>query len=178
MLLEIQRDERKRQLAKKMKKMKDDFNNEWDLKSIDLRLKAKNRITSYIENPNNKLTIDMRFERLKREFYQPPTPETVEREKMLTDPKNIAFLYVDAKLRATNTVIADLIPSFDRRGKGYLTYTEFEALLLSTGKYVHVVWYHIINVMHAMHHVLLNCWFNLLLTSKFCGVTISYFMLH
>ena len=40
----------------------------------------------------------MKFEQLKREFFQPPTPENREREQILSSYKNILFLYIQGKM--------------------------------------------------------------------------------
>ena len=103
------------------------------LQKADLLMaRARNRITAYLENKDNKIgindvlmiilccqhhhhyhyyyhhyhiitiiiiiAIDMKFEQLKREFFQPPTPENREREQILSSYKNILFLYIQGKM--------------------------------------------------------------------------------
>ncbi|MGL1475033.1 hypothetical protein ACSTIT_23580, partial [Vibrio parahaemolyticus] len=78
-------------------------------KAQDFFLRAKDRITAYVENPDNKLAIDLKFQQLKREFFANPSPETRERERVLSSYKNILFLYIEAKLLLENKEIMDLL---------------------------------------------------------------------
>ena len=109
------------------------FKAEWEEKTEVLLAKAHSRISAYIENKDNKLAIDLRFEQLKREFFQPPTPENKAREEALSSLKNIVFLYLQAKLRADLIKLSDILPRFDKNKKGYLTYSEFKEMILSIG---------------------------------------------
>ena len=131
--LSVQKEERQHRVDKVMKAMKRNFKEVWKEKTADMLQKAKNKITAYIENPDNKLAIDMKFEALKREFFQPPTPENMEREKILSSLKNIVFLYLQAKLRADLIELSDILAKFDRGHKGYLTYGEFKEMIMSIG---------------------------------------------
>lgn len=133
LLLSVQKEERQRRVDKVMRKIKDDFRREWEEKTEVVLAKAKSRITAYIENKDNKLAIEMKFEQLKREFFQPPTPENVERERVLSFLKNIVFLYLQAKLRADLIKLSDLLPKFDKGKKGFLTYSEFKEMIKSIG---------------------------------------------
>lgn len=132
-ILTIQREQRKERIQEELQAMQRNYLNEFERKSNELILRAKERITIYIENPENKLAIDMKFNQLKREFFANPSPETKERERILTSYKNILFLYIDAKLMQEKLELKELIPQFDIEHKGYLTYKEFAALIRSTG---------------------------------------------
>ena len=133
LVLSVQKEERERRVDKVMKQMKANFKALWEEKTEVLLHKAKSRITAYIENKDNTLAIDMKFEQLKREFFQPPTPENTEREAVLSSLKNIVFLYLQAKLRADLINLSDLVRKFDKGGKGFLTYSEFKEMILSIG---------------------------------------------
>lgn len=130
-VLKIQTDERSKRITKDLKQLKALFKSSFNERAVDMLGRARNRMTGYIENPDNKLAIDMKVEALKREFFANPTPESKAREKVLSSFRNIMFLYIDAKLKADDIKIADLIPRFDVKGKGYLTYTEFASLVRS-----------------------------------------------
>jgi hypothetical protein len=132
-VLSVQKEERARRVNKELRKMRRAFKKEWVGKTEAMLAKARSRITSYIENKENALAIEMKFELLKREFFQPPTPENAAREKLLSSLKNIVFLYVQAKLRADMIKMADLMPRYDKGKKGYLTYGELKELINSIG---------------------------------------------
>jgi multidrug efflux pump subunit AcrA (membrane-fusion protein) len=130
-ILKIQKEERMKRIAKDIKQLKSTFKKAFDRKSKDMLVRAKDRTTGYIENPDNKLAIEMKLQVLKKEFFANPSPETRERERILSSYRNIMFLYIDAKLRADGVEMSDLIPRFDIGGKGYLTYAEFGMLVRS-----------------------------------------------
>jgi hypothetical protein len=75
--------------------------------------------------------MEMRFRKLKREFYAPPTPETAKREKILTSTRNIAFLYLEAKLLSEGLIISQVIPKFDKDKKGKTRKTDPNSLCYS-----------------------------------------------
>mmetsp|Transcript_21860 Transcript_21860/g.48872 ORF Transcript_21860/g.48872 Transcript_21860/m.48872 type:complete len:1042 (-) Transcript_21860:89-3214(-) len=133
LLLAVQKEERERRGRKALKKLKKGFRDEWKGKTGAMLMRAKNRISAYIENKENRMAIDMKFDALKRDFFQPPTPENAAREGILSSLKNITFLYIQAKLRAELIDLHDLLPKFDLGHKGYLTYSEFKALVTSIG---------------------------------------------
>lgn len=133
LILAVQREERQRRVNKAMRAMKEQFKAVWAERTETMLQKAYNRITAYIENKENKLAIDMKFEQLKREFFQPPTPENMERERVLSSVKNIVFLFLQAKLRADLISLPDLVRKFDKGHKGYLTYSEFKDMVMSIG---------------------------------------------
>ena len=73
--------------------------------------------------------MEMKFDVLKREFHAAPTKETISRERMLKSTKNIAFLFLNAKMKEKNLQIGDVTKMFDREGKGVLNYDEFRAMV-------------------------------------------------
>jgi hypothetical protein len=132
-ILSIQREWRRKRVDDQMAKMRDDFLADLEYRGNEMILKAKERVTNYIENPENKLSIDMKFRQLKKEFFANPAPETKERERILSSYKNVLFLYLDAKLTAEKLDLKELIPTFDEGKKGYLTYKEFGNLVRYVG---------------------------------------------
>ena len=59
----------------------------------------------------------------------PPCPENAAREKLMTDPKNIAFLYLQAKMEMEDLRLKDVIPKFDKDKKGWLTHDQFREMM-------------------------------------------------
>ena len=55
----------------------------------------------------------MKFEQLKREFFQPPAPENRERELILSSYKNILFLYIQGMMWMTMMMILLLLNDDD-----------------------------------------------------------------
>eukprot|EP01040_Poterioochromonas_malhamensis_P005054 gene5054-5417_t len=133
LLLSMQREVRRKRVEAEMSMLKLRFTVEFQEKAQEYYVKAKDRITAYIENPDNKLAIDLKFQQLKREFYANPSPETKERERILSSYKNILFLHIEAKLLLENKDIMDLVVEFDKEKKGYLTYSEFGNFIRSVG---------------------------------------------
>lgn len=65
-----------------------------------------------------------------KEFRQSPLDDR-EREKLITNMKNIAFLFLDQKLIQKGMRLKDVVPQFDKENKGYLSYDEFRTVLKS-----------------------------------------------
>lgn len=130
-LLQAQTVERTLRIRHDMARLKIIFNMEFEFKAQEEMEKTKDRTIAYIENPDNKLSIDLKFEQLKREFHANPTPETREREKMLSSYKNILFLFIDAQLQKEKIELSELYNRYDLNKKGYLTYGEFANMVRS-----------------------------------------------
>ena len=84
---------------------------------------------SYLNNEESALGIKMKFEKLKREFFAAPTEETEEREKILSSPKNIVFLYLEKKMEKDGITLENVIAKFGGVEKNYLTYDEFRKMV-------------------------------------------------
>ncbi len=133
LLLGVQRDERRRRVRKDMQRLKKRFAEKWVVKKQEFIDKAKLRIGKYIEDPDNERAIEMKYERIKREFFMPPAKENMDRERIFANPKNVVFLYLDAKVRKDNLKMDGVIYKFDEQKKGYLTYDEFKTLVKALG---------------------------------------------
>lgn len=130
-LLQLQYEKRTQRIKQEMNFLKAQFRINFEYQAQEHLNQAKNRTIAFIENPENKLAIDLKFSFLKREFYANPTPETREKERFMASYKHILFLFIDAKLKADNLDLRNLIPPFDKGGKGYLNYGEFASLIRS-----------------------------------------------
>ena len=75
--------------------------------------------------------MEMRFQKLKREFFMPPCPENERREKIISNTANIVFLYLDAKLEQEGVSLMEAVAKFDKDGSGHLDYDEFRKLVKS-----------------------------------------------
>jgi hypothetical protein len=132
-LLGSQRDARRRRVRKQMALFKKKFAERWITKRADFVDKAEGRVKAYVTDPQNERAIEMRFEKLKREFFMPPAKENMDRENILNNAKNLVFLFLDAKLRKDNLKMEAVLFKFDKDKKGYLTYDEFKELVKALG---------------------------------------------
>lgn len=76
------------------------------------------RAREFCANKENKLELRIRFDRVVREFHQPPSSDNEQREAIIKSPANIVFLFMDAKLASKNMKLRDIIPQFDTEKKG------------------------------------------------------------
>jgi hypothetical protein len=60
-----------------------------------------------------------------------PSPETKTREELLSNPKNIFFLFDEAQLIAENIDLKELFHRFDQGSKGYLLFNECSEMICS-----------------------------------------------
>jgi Ca2+-binding EF-hand superfamily protein len=130
LILSVQRDVRRRVVAKQMKAMKRSFNKEWKEKEEEMVNASIRSASEYFEDKANKVEIQVRLERLKREFFASPL-ENKEREKVITSVQNIVFLHLEAKMNERGMRLKQIIPQFDLEGKGYLSYAEFRTIVNS-----------------------------------------------
>jgi len=127
----MQRDLRRRTVEKQMKKLTKKFNKEWKKKEETMIEGAIERAKEYFASKENKIDIKIRFDRLKKAFFAPPSVDNRDREKIITSVKNIVFLFLEAKMTSAGMKLKDLIPQFDLDGKGYLSYDEFRTVVQS-----------------------------------------------
>ena len=73
---------------------------------------------AYTTSPEAKQDMEVRLIKLKSDFYRTPGPATSEREKQLCSPKNIVFLYIEAKLMSLGVVMEHMVEEFDKEKKG------------------------------------------------------------
>lgn len=131
--MKMQREVRRMVLRGNIKAMKKEFNAKHKALKEEVVTRARSVMREYIGNKSNTFVIQMKFDRLKKDFFAAPTPELQERERILTSPKNFVFLYLDAKLRMENLELQKVIPKFDKDGKGFLSYDDFKRMMSSMG---------------------------------------------
>jgi hypothetical protein len=111
--LSIQRDGRRAKIKKVMKKMKKDFQKYWVIKKEENLDAARRRTAGYLADKDNEMAVQIKFERLRDKFYEPPSRDNVEREKRITSIKNIVFLYLESKLEENDLTIKEVMAKFD-----------------------------------------------------------------
>ena len=132
-IIQAQKDVRRRRVRKEMAAFKKKFAKRWEIKKEDFAEKARKRIDAYCADEYNEMAIEMKFEKIKREFYAPPSRDNRFREEILTNHKNIVFLFLDAKLRKDGLTMTKVLYKFDKEKKGYLLYDEFKAMVKVLG---------------------------------------------
>jgi len=132
-LVNIQRDARRRRVAKQLQALKKRWKEYWVTKELDIIEQARVRAQEYLESADSELVMLMRFRKLKKEFYAPPAPENAAREAILTNAANITFLYMEARLKKEDKLLRQVMPLFDEGKKGYLSYNEFKKMIKSLG---------------------------------------------
>ena len=84
--------------------------------------RARLAAIEYLNSKESREYLKVSLIRLKQEFFKDPTSPNTIREKQLANLKNIAFLYIDAKLMERGELLEDVIPNFDTDKKGYEKY--------------------------------------------------------
>ena len=116
-----------------MKKLKRKFNKAWKHREAECVHNAIQAATEYYQNIENEKDMINRVELLTVAFYDPPSVDNVAKEKQMTSPKNIIFLYIAARLEEQGATLSDVVFTCDKDGKGYLTYDEFTIFITSFG---------------------------------------------
>jgi hypothetical protein len=130
-LLEMQSDIRKKRVAKQMSKMRKKFAKMWNAKEDEMIATAGTRAQEYHAQEEHALEMELRTVKLKKAFFEPPSVDNAEREKIISNPKNIVFLYLEAKMAESKMQLKEVIPKFDLNNKGYLSYDEFRNVINS-----------------------------------------------
>jgi hypothetical protein len=79
---------------------------------------ARERAAEYFLDKENVDDVKVRFERLRKAFYEPPSVDNRDREQIIASVKNIVFLFLEAKMIQNKLKLKDVIPKFDLDGKG------------------------------------------------------------
>ena len=104
-----------------------------------MELNARERAVEYFLDKENKDEIRVRYERLRRAFFAPPSVENKEREKIISSIKNIVFLFLEAKMKENKLKLVDVIPKFDLSGKGTCAKVVYISMPNMTVSFYHTV---------------------------------------
>lgn len=134
-LLKVQREARRKRVKKEMKNLKKKFTDKWVKKKAELIEAARIGMLAFVNSPDNKIAMQMKFEKLKREFYAPPSIDNKDREAIIANPKNVVILFLENVLKQRKLNLKRVLQKFDVGHKGYLSYEEFAKLIKSVGKF-------------------------------------------
>jgi hypothetical protein len=136
LLLSAQREERNKRIKQQMKRMKRRFRADWEERSEEMLLKARERVAVFVADPGNEGALEMRFKALKREFFALSSPETNEREQALRSYRNIIFLYIEARMADADGsgspgTLEGIMRQFAAHSQDRLTLAEFTEYIRS-----------------------------------------------
>ena len=130
LIREMQREERRKRAEEQKKAVDDDWKTFWDVETERMLLDAKEKRIKWMDNKKDKEAREKllkNFKTIKREFFQPPTIETKDREAKLGSEAMIALSIIDGKMFDKGILGQELFETFDESGDGYITYDEFRS---------------------------------------------------
>lgn len=83
----------------------------------------------WLASKESKNTVLKEFKRVRREFYRPPTPRSMDREAKLKSLASIVLIKIEAILFKQRLILEDIIRQYDSNGRGYLSHQEFRRLV-------------------------------------------------
>jgi hypothetical protein len=133
LLLSMQRDARRKRVKRDGKRLRNEWKSHWKSHELVVLDAARQRTSEYLESKDSEMMMELRARNLKKEFYAPPKPETAKKEEIMSNARNIALLYLEAKLKEEKITVAQAVAKFDKEGRGFLTYEEFRKMMRSIG---------------------------------------------
>ena len=126
----LQADQRHERVAAEKEELARKFEAFWVDEEQRILDEAAERCEDWLNNVEiNKNRFQKEFVRVKREFYEPPTPENVEREAQLKSLASIVLINVEACCFAENVLLERLVQQYDEDSSGYLSHEEFRTML-------------------------------------------------
>lgn len=83
----------------------------------------------WLEAPASNNHVLKEFNRIKREFYRPPTPMSMDREDKLRSLSSIVLIKMEAVLFQKGIVMEHFIRQYDEDSSGFLSHDEFRSLI-------------------------------------------------
>ena len=101
--------------------MRDDFEEKWRMKEIEIANTARQRKREWLKDREvSKELFGKKFNELKKQFFEPPTPDNAEREKNLESLANVVLINIESHLFRKGRLLKDFIHEFDTDGNGYV----------------------------------------------------------
>lgn len=95
---QTQRDTRRARVTRELKELHERFDTVWKEKAEQIRSSAMARIQQWLQSPEAQAHLQVEFVKLKRNFYEPPNPDSRAKEAALTDTKNLVAIQIEANL--------------------------------------------------------------------------------
>jgi hypothetical protein len=118
--LQRQRHYRRKRIRQELEKLKEDFQKKWVAKREEYLEAARLEALEYLNDPTKMFEVKRKIAHVREKFFEPPLPENQDREKVISSPLNIAFLFFEAKLRQKKLSVRKAVKIFDSEKKGTL----------------------------------------------------------
>ena len=127
--LAIQEDSRAKRIAMEKEDRAASFQAAWE--AIESRYIQKQRLATsfWLEADSSKSHVWKEFKRIKRDFYSPPSPRSMDREAKLKSLSSIVLIKMEAILFQKGVVMDHLIRQYDDDSSGFLSHAEFKKLI-------------------------------------------------
>ena len=81
--------------VERRRKLKEDFDDKWKLKEIEIANTARDKKREWLKDKEvSKAVVDKRYDALRKQFFEPPTPDNAVREKNLESLANVVLINV------------------------------------------------------------------------------------
>tara|TARA_B100000482_G_C12607869_1_gene297814 strand:- start:400 stop:2334 length:1935 start_codon:yes stop_codon:yes gene_type:complete len=127
--LAVQQDARAKRIAENKEDRAASFHAAWA--AIERQYIEEQRLATrrWLDSGASKNHVSKEFKRIKREFYRPPTPRSMERERNLKALSSIVLIKMEAILFQKGIVMEHFIRQYDEDSSGFLSHNEFRSLV-------------------------------------------------
>ena len=127
--LAVQQDARAKRIANIKEDRAASFQAAWGAIEHQYIEEQRHATRSWLDASISKNHLSKEFKRIKREFYRPPTPRSLEREAKLKSLSSIVLIKMEAILFQKGIVMDHFIRQYDEDSSGFLSHDEFRSLV-------------------------------------------------
>lgn len=127
--LATQQDMRAKRIAKEKEDRAAAFKAAWEALENSYIKEHQRATLSWLDSSSSKSHVSKAFKRIKREFYQPPTPRSINREAQLKSLTSIVLIKMESVLFQKGIVMGHLIQQYAESSCGFLSHDEFRSLV-------------------------------------------------
>ena len=127
--LAVQQDARAKRIAKEKEDRAASFQAAWGAIEHQYIEEQRHATRSWLDASSSKNHLSKEFKRIKREFYRPPTPRSMDREAKLKSLSSIVLIKMEAILFQKGIVMENFIKQYDEDSSGFLSHNEFRSLV-------------------------------------------------
>lgn len=127
--LSVQREERAKRIACEKEDRAASFCAAWEAIEHQYIQQQYNATRAWLDSSSSKSHVSKAFKRIKREFFHPPTPRSMDREAKLKSLTSIVLIKMEAVLFQQGIVMEHFVRQYDGDSSGFLSHNEFKSLL-------------------------------------------------
>lgn len=127
--LSVQQEERAKRIAFDKEDRAASFHAAWEAIERHYIEEQHNAMLAWLDSSSSKSHLSKAFKRIKREFFYPPTPRSMNREAKLKSLTSIVLIKMEAVLFQEGIVMEHLVRQYDGNSNGFLSHDEFKSLL-------------------------------------------------